>query len=344
LKHKIARAPSIQLPQTKQAQKSSAKTRRKNQTNTPREDEATTSANLKRLNTEQTNSASADLDKKSSLEIVRIINREDAKVAKAVRQALPQIAKAIDLITAALSRGGRLIYVGTGTSGRIAALDAAECSPTFDAPPRMVQFIMAGGRAALGAAVEANEDSRVLGRKAMAAKRPGRKDIIVGIAASGRTPFTVAALQYARAQDAHTLAVVCNPNSELGKSAHVEIFAAVGPEVLAGSTRMKAGTAQKMILNMLTTGAMTRLGYVYGNLMVNLHTRNSKLLERGIGILETAGGLKAIAARKLLATAGGRVPLALVMAKTGLSRRLAAAALEKTGGRVRQAITLVKNR
>jgi len=343
LKHKITRASTIHLPETKHAHKSSAATLRKSKNKSQRENETTT-ANLRRLSTEQTNAASANLDQKSALEIVRIINREDAKVAPAVRQALPQIAKAIDLITAALSQGGRLIYVGTGTSGRIAALDAAECPPTFDVPPRMVQFIMAGGRAALGAAVEADEDSRELGRKAMAAKRPGRKDVIVGIAASGRTPFTVAALQYARAQGARTVAVVCNPNSKLGKSAHVEIVAAVGPEVLAGSTRMKAGTAQKMILNMLTTGAMTRLGYVYGNLMVNLHTKNSKLLERGIGILETAAGLKRSLARKLLASAGGRVPLALVMAKTGLSRRLAAAALEETGGRVREAITVAKSR
>jgi N-acetylmuramic acid 6-phosphate etherase len=323
--------------------KSSAASSRKSKNTTPRENEATM-ANLKRLSTEQSNSASANLDQKSALEIARIINREDAKVAKAVRKALPQIAKAIDLITAGLSRGGRLIYVGTGTSGRVAALDAAECSPTFDVPPRMVQFVMAGGRAALGKAIEADEDSRVLGRKAMAEKRPGRKDVVVGVAASGRTPFTIAALRYARAQGAQTVAVVCNPNSELGRAAHVEIVAEVGPEVLAGSTRMKAGTAQKMILNMLSTGAMTRLGYVYGNLMVNLHTKNSKLLERGIGILETAAGLKAIAARKLLASAGGRVPLALVMAKTGLSRGPSAAALEKTGGRVRQAIALAKSR
>jgi N-acetylmuramic acid 6-phosphate etherase len=342
LKRKIAPAPSIHLPETKQAEKPGAAGLRKSKKKTPRGNE-TAMANLRRLSSEQSNSASVGLDQKSALEIVRIINREDAKVAKAVRQALPQIAKAIDLITARLSQGGRLIYVGTGTSGRVAALDASECSPTFDVPPRMVQFIMAGGRTALATAVEADEDSRALGREAMAGRRPGRKDVIVGIAASGRTPFTIAAVEYARAQGAETVAVVCNPNSELGKAAHVEIVAAVGPEVLAGSTRMKAGTAQKMILNMLSTGAMTRLGYVYGNLMVNLHTKNSKLLERGIGILETAAGLKAIAARKLLATAGGRVPLALVMAKTGLSRSLAAAALEKTGGRVRQAINLAKS-
>jgi len=297
-----------------------------------------TGAELSRLSTEQSNPASADLDQKSALEIVRIINREDETVARAVRQALPQIAQAIDLITAALSDGGRLIYVGTGTSGRIAALDAAECSPTFGAPPHMVQFIMAGGRAALGKAIESDEDSRELGRKAMANKKPGKDDVIVGLAASGRTPFTVSAVEYARSRGAQTVAVVCNPKSPLGKAAQVEIVADVGPEVLTGSTRMKAATAQKMILNMISTGAMTRLGYVYGNLMVNLHTKNSKLLERGLGILERAAGLKHAAARKLLRAAGGRVPVALVMAKAGVSRAQASVALKAAKGQVRKAI------
>ena len=200
-----------------------------------------------------------------------------------MKGALRQIAEAIDLIAAALSQGGRLIYVGTGTSGRIAALDAVECPPTFDVDPRMVQFIIAGGPKALAAAVEADEDSRELGRKEIAKKKPSKKDVVVGIAASGRTPFTIAAIKYARAHGAKTVAVVCNPKSPLGKAAHVAIVADVGAEVVAGSTRMKAGTAQKMILNMLSTGAMTRLGYVYGNLMVNLHTKNEKLHERGSG-------------------------------------------------------------
>ena len=298
-----------------------------------------TSGALRRLGTEKTNSASIDLDRKSALEIARIINREDAKVAAAVKGALRQIAQAIDLIAAALAQGGRLIYVGTGTSGRIAALDAVECPPTFDFDPRRVQFIIAGGPKALAAAVEADEDSRELGRKAIAQKKPTQKDVVVGVAASGRTPFTIAAIDFARAHGAKTVAVVCNPKSPLGKAAHVAIVAEVGAEVLAGSTRMKAGTAQKMILNMLSTGAMTRLGYVYGNLMVNLHTKNEKLIERGVSILEKTVGINHRAARKLLATAGGHVPVALVMAKARVSRAKAAAALRESQGQVRKAIT-----
>ncbi|MGC1474640.1 MAG: N-acetylmuramic acid 6-phosphate etherase [Terriglobales bacterium] len=304
----------------------------------------TSPVELRRLGTEKTNSASADLDRKSALEIARIINAEDAKVAGAVKSALPQIAQAIDLIAAALSQGGRLIYVGTGTSGRIAALDAVECPPTFDVDPRMVQFIIAGGPKALAAAVEADEDSRASGRQAIAKKKPTDKDIVVGIAASGRTPFTIAAVEYARAQGATTVAVVCNPRTALGKAAHVAIVADVGAEVVAGSTRMKAGTAQKMILNMLSTGALTRLGYVYGNLMVNVRPRNEKLIERGVGIVEKAAGLDHRAARKLLAAAGGLVPIAMVMAKAGVSRARAIAALEKSSGRVRKAIATAKQK
>jgi N-acetylmuramic acid 6-phosphate etherase len=302
------------------------------------------SLELRRLGTEKSNRASADLDRKSALEIARIINREDATVAAAVKGALPQIAHAIDLIAAALSHGGRLIYVGTGTSGRIAALDAVECPPTFDVVPRLVQFIIAGGPRALGAAVEADEDSRELGRKAIAKKKPTKKDVVVGIAASGRTPFTIAAIEYARARGAQTVAVVCNPKSPLGKAAHVAIVAEVGAEVVAGSTRMKAGTAQKMILNMLSTGAMTRLGYVYGNLMVNVSPKNAKLVERGVGILETAAGLKHAAARKLLAAARGRVPVALVMAKAGVGSADSVAALRESRGQVRRAIAVAKSK
>jgi N-acetylmuramic acid 6-phosphate etherase len=294
--------------------------------------------NLRALGTEKTNSASAGLDTKSALAIARIINREDAKVAAAVRRALPQIASAIDLIANALSEGGRLIYVGTGTSGRIAALDAVECPPTFDVPARMVQFIIAGGSRALSKAVEADEDSRELGRKEMARKKPGEKDVAVGIAASGRTPFTIGALAYARQRGARTVAVVCNPKSPLGATAHVEIVANVGAEVVAGSTRMKAGTAQKMILNMLTTGGMARIGHVYGNRMVNLHTKNSKLLERAIAIIEQLTNLDRQAAVRLLSRAKGRVPVALVMAKAGVGSEEALSALRKSRGRVREAV------
>ena len=259
-----------------------------------------------------------------------------------MERSLPQIAKAIDLIATALSKGGRLIYVGTGTSGRIAALDAAECPPTFDTDPKLVQFIIAGGPKALGAAVEADEDSRPLGRKEMAKKKPRRNDVVVGVAASGRTPFTVAALQYARSQGAKTVAVACNRNSQLEKAAQVAIVAEVGPEVVAGSTRMKAGTAQKMILNMLTTGAMARLGYVYGNLMVNVELKNEKLAERGVGILEQAAKLDRREARKLLSAAGNGVPVALVMAKAGVNAMQAVRALKTSGGHVRKAIGLAR--
>jgi len=293
---------------------------------------------LRRLSTERPNPASANLDTKSALQIARIINREDARVAGAVRHALPQIARAVDLIAAAISHGGRLIYVGTGTSGRIAALDAAECPPTFDTDPDLVQFVIAGGPKALGTAVEADEDSRTLGRQEIAKRKPRKHDVVVGVAASGRTPFTVAALEYARAHGAETVAVTCNQNSQLEMAAHVAIIAEVGPEVIAGSTRMKAGTAQKMILNMLTTGTMTRLGYVYGNLMVNVHLKNEKLTARGVAILEKAAGVDRHRARQLLAAAGNRVPVALVMAKAGVTAARAESALKKSHGHVRKAI------
>ena len=211
-------------------------------------------------------------------------------------RALPEIARAIDAIAQALSSGGRLIYVGAGTSGRIAALDAAECPPTFNTDPEMVQFVMSGGERALGRAAEASEDWPALGRRDIARRKPGKRDVVVGISASGRTPYTVAALRYARSQGATTVAVTNNRGSWLERVAEIAIVADVGPEVVAGSTRMKAGTAQKMILNMLSTGAMARLGYVYGNLMVNVHVKNKKLWERGVTILEQAAGISREAA------------------------------------------------
>src|SRR4029077_5710489 len=191
------------------------------------------------------------------MEVARLINAEDAKVAAAVKRALPQIARAIDLIAAALKRGGRLIYVGAGTSGRLAALDAAECPPTFNTDPKTVQYVIAGGVKALASAVEGNEDSRKLGEREIAKKKPGKNDVVVGIAASGRTPFTVAAIEYARRRGAKTVAVTCNRSSQIAQTAEVALVSEVGPEVIAGSSRMKAGTAQKMVLNMLSTGAMT---------------------------------------------------------------------------------------
>jgi N-acetylmuramic acid 6-phosphate etherase len=300
-------------------------------------------SDIRRLATEKANSASIDLDCKSSLEIARIINLEDAKVAGAVAHALPQIAQVIDWIATALLNGGRLIYVGTGTSGRIAALDAAECPPTFNTNRKMVQFVMAGGSRALARGTEASEDSRTLGRREMAKKKPRSNDVIVGVAASGRTPFTTAALEYARSRGAKTVAVVCNRNSPLERAAHFAIVAEVGPEVVAGSTRMKAGTAQKMILNTLTSGAMTRLGYVYGNLMVNLRLKNKKLAERGISILEKAARLGRAKSTKLLKAGHHNVPIALVMAKARVSRAQAARALTQSRGHVRKAIELARS-
>jgi N-acetylmuramic acid 6-phosphate etherase len=301
-------------------------------------------ADLEQLPTEQLNSSSADLDLKSSLDIARIINAEDAIVAVAVARALPQIARGIDWIADALGSGGRLIYVGTGTSGRIAALDASECPPTFNVPPTTVQFVMAGGVRALSRAVEADEDSRELGVREIRKRKPGKKDVVVGIAASGRTPFTVAAVEYARKTGAKTIALSCNPNSPLEKAAELAIIVETGPEVVSGSTRMKAGTAEKLVLNMLSTGAMVKLGYVYGNLMVNLHQKNTKLTERAVTIVARALGIDREKAREALQRAGRDVPIAIVMAKAGVSRANAEQALKDSRGHVRRAIGLAASK
>jgi len=293
---------------------------------------------LRKLGTEQANLSTTNLDTRTAREIAEIINAEDARVASAVAGALPEIARAIDAIAQALASGGRLIYVGAGTSGRIAALDAAECPPTFNTDPEMVQFIMSGGERALGRAAEASEDWPALGRRDIAKRKPGKRDVVVGISASGRTPYTVAALRYARSQGATTVAVTNNRGSWLERVADMAIVADVGPEVVAGSTRMKAGTAQKLILNMLSTGAMARLGYVYGNLMVNVHVKNEKLWERGVTILEEAAGIKRAAADRALRAAGRSVPVALVMLKAGVSKAEARRRLKATRGNVRQAI------
>lgn len=301
------------------------------------------SENLSRLPTERPNSTAENLDLKSSLEIVRIINSQDAQVAAAVKATLPQIAQGIDVIAEALKKGGRLIYVGAGTSGRIAALDASECPPTFNTHRRMVQFVIAGGTKALHTATEASEDSPALGRREIAKKKPGKNDVVIGVAASGRTPFTIAAIEYAREHGAKTIAVTCNPNSRLGKAADLAIVAEVGPEVIAGSSRMKAGTAEKMILNMLSSGAMTRLGYVYGNLMINLRVKNYKLRERALTILEQLAGISRDAAKEALRASGDDVPVALVMLQANVTRPQATRALKSTNGNVRRAIAAAKS-
>ena len=295
-------------------------------------------ASLRGLGTEQANAATSSLDTRSAREIAASINAEDWSVAPAVARALPEIARAIDAIAQALSSGGRLIYVGAGTSGRIAALDAAECPPTFNTDPEMVQFVMSGGDRALGRASETQEDWPALGRRDIARRKPGKRDVVVGISASGRTPYTVAALRYARSQGATTVAVTNNRGSWLERMADIAIVAEVGPEVVTGSTRMKAGSAQKMILNMLSTGAMARLGYVYGNLMVNVHVKNKKLWERGVTVLEQAAGISREAARRAFEAGGRSVPVALVMLKAGVSKTEARRRLKAARGNVRQAI------
>ncbi len=293
---------------------------------------------IRGIATERENPRSAGLDQLSSLEIARIINHEDQTVPTAIEASLPKIAEGIDAIAAAFRSGGRLIYVGTGTSGRLGALDSSECPPTFNADPKMVQYVIAGGDAALGHAVESSEDSPELGKKDIAKKRPGKKDVVCGLAASGRTPYTVAALEYARTKGAKTICVTANPSSPIVKAADIAIAVDVGPEVVAGSTRMKAGTMQKLVLNMLTTGAFTKVGYVYGNLMVNVHLKNRKLVERGIGIVQRITGAEYEASLKLLEDSYGSVPIALVMHKTGESRRDAEKRLKKAGNNLRKAI------
>lgn len=296
---------------------------------------------IRTLHTEQSNPAADDLDCKSSLEIARLINAEDATVALSVTRVLPQIARVIDLVASALRRGGRLIYVGAGTSGRIAALDAVECAPTFNTD--RVQFIIAGGAKALAAASEVSEDDVNAGRREMARRKPKKNDVVIGIASSGRTPFTVAAIAEARRRGATTVALTCNLNSPLERATQFAIVTQVGPEVLAGSSRMKAGTAHKMVLNMISTAAMARLGYIYRNLMVNVSPKNEKLRQRALVILEQATGADRQDAQRALKESGGETPVALVMLAAGVSRRRASAALQKVDANARKAIDLAKH-
>jgi len=293
---------------------------------------------LHELTTESSNEASLGFDTKSALEIARIINHEDAKVAAAVKKALPEIALVIDAVARSLREGGRLIYVGAGSSGRIASLDACECPPYFSNDPHSIQYIMAGGPKALASPVEVNEDSEELGQRDIARRRPSRKDVVIGLSASGRTPYVVAAVAYARTQGARTACITCNLNSPIAEAADIAIVTDVGPEVVSGSTRMKAATAQKMVTNMITTGAMTRLGYVYDNLMVHVHMQNSKLVERGISILMRACKVKREQAVSVIKSAGRSVPVALVMLKASVDKQEAVRRLARADGNVRRAI------
>ncbi|HVN18010.1 MAG TPA: N-acetylmuramic acid 6-phosphate etherase [Dongiaceae bacterium] len=300
-------------------------------------------SDLRQLPTEQILSSASNLDQMSSLEIATVINEQDATVAAAVKRALPQVARAIDVVADGLRHGGRLIYVGAGTSGRLGALDASEIPPTYNVSPHTVQYIMAGGPRALGASTEASEDDTKLALQEIKKRKPGKHDIVLGIATSGRTPFTIAAVEYARRRGAHTIALTCNRDSPLERTADFAIVTEVGPEVVAGSSRMKAGTAHKMVLNMISTGAMTRLGYVYGNLMVNVWTKNEKLVQRAIRIVEQATGADHESAARALKESGKRTPVAVVMLAAGVSRTRAVAALKVSKGHVRQAITSLRS-
>lgn len=288
--------------------------------------------------TEQENPRTWNLSSQPTDEIVRLMNEEDALVAAAVSNVLPQIVEAVDRIVERLSADGRLFYIGTGTSGRLGVLDASECPPTFGVSPDLVQAIIAGGYEACYRAVEASEDDTQAGRDDLQSRGFTKEDVLVGIAASGRTPYTVGAISYARSLGAFTIAVTCAPHSPITSVADLSIVPVVGPEVVTGSTRLKAGTAQKMVLNILSTAALVKLGYVSGNRMSNLRARNSKLRARAIRILISETGLSEDLAATALDEAAGDTQVALVMARTGCGLEEARAALTASKGVVQQAI------
>jgi len=288
--------------------------------------------------TEAINERTRDFDLRPLLDQARLMNAEDHSVPAAVEAVLPQIVDAVTRIAQALRRGGRLLYVGAGTSGRVAALDAAECPPTFGTDPDQVQAVLAGGPRALTEGVEGAEDDERAGEREMDARAAGPKDVIVGIAASGATPFVLAAVARGRARGATTIAVTCVADSPLASMCDLGIVPLVGPEVIAGSTRLKAGTAQKLVLNMLSTLAMVQLGKVYGNLMVDLRATNEKLRRRAVRIVAAAAGVAEPHAADALARAGGRVPVAIVMLAARTTAEEAAARLARAEGSIRRAV------
>jgi N-acetylmuramic acid 6-phosphate etherase len=297
------------------------------------------STKLDQLLTEQSNPASAAIDMLPTAEMLAVINREDARVAASVETEIPRIARAVDLIVERLSAGGRLFYIGAGTSGRLGVLDASECPPTYNVPWEMVQGVIAGGETALTRSVEAIEDDPEQGARDIATRRFGGGDVLVGIAASGRTPYVLGAVAAARALGAVTVGISCTPNSELSRAVDVAIEPLPGPEVVTGSTRMKAGTATKLVLNMLSTGAMIRLGHVFGNLMVNVQPKNVKLVDRAQRIVAQATACDAPRAAVLLDASGSNVKIAIVMGRLGVSREEAAGRLEAAGGRIAVALS-----
>ncbi|RWR03077.1 N-acetylmuramic acid-6-phosphate etherase [[Pantoea] beijingensis] len=293
---------------------------------------------LTKMITEGRNPASEHIDELSTEAMLQVINQEDKKVAPAVEAILPEIARTVDAIAAAFRQGGRLIYSGAGTSGRLGILDASECPPTYGTPREQVMALIAGGQTAILQAVENAEDSREMGVGDLQAINFNDKDILVGIAASGRTPYVIAALNYARQIGATTAALTCNPDSEMAQIADIALTPVVGPEVITGSSRMKAGTAQKLVLNMLTTGAMIRSGKVYGNLMVDVEATNKKLIQRQVNIIIQATDCDEVEAQKALKASGNHCKTAIVMVLAGLSVDEARALLANNGGFIRQAL------
>ena len=293
------------------------------------------------LDTEQANPATGEIDRMSPLEIVQAINAEDEKVAQAVKQVLPNVATAIEKIATRLRAGGRLIYAGAGTSGRLGALDASECPPTFNLPPDMVIACLAGGPQAFDRAHEDLEDSAEAGRADLEKLKVTDRDVVVGITASGRTPYARGAIAYAREQNALTIGIVCNANTPLEQEVDIIIAPLVGPEVIAGSTRLKAGTAQKMVLNMLSTGTMILLGKTFGNLMVDVQATNYKLRQRALSIVRQATGLDMDDAENLLVAAGDDVKTAILTARAHISPEQARARLAAHGNVLRAALEVV---
>jgi N-acetylmuramic acid 6-phosphate etherase len=289
------------------------------------------------LPTESINPRTRALDEASTAEILELINREDRLVAPAVARQIERIALAVDMVVAAIRAGGRVFYVGAGTSGRLGVIDAAECPPTFGTPPHLFQGIIAGGYGAVIRAREGSEDREDLARRAIARRRAGRRDVVVGLAACRRTPYVVAALERAREIGAATVYVTCNPDVT-GEEADVVIAVNVGPEAIMGSTRMKCGTAEKMVLNMISTASMVRLGKVYGNMMVDLMANSEKLRQRSVRIIMLAAGCGYDEAAAVLKRAKGSVKVAIVMQLKGLGRKDAAALLKKSGGFVKRAL------
>ncbi len=293
------------------------------------------------MTTEEPNPNSSEIDRLSTLDALRIINSEDKKIAEAIERILPAIAQAVDAIAARLQNGGRLIYVGTGTSGRLGVLDASECPPTFGVSPELVQGIIAGGYEACYKAVEASEDDREAGAADLKSRNVNSNDAVVGIAASGRTPYTIGAVEYARSIGALTLCITCNENTALAAAVEIPLEPIVGPEVIAGSTRMKSGTAQKLVLNMLSTMTLVKLGYVKGNRMANMQTKNIKLRERAIGIISDECGVDATTAQATLEAAGWLLPVALVMQQANVERGAAENALQRAQQSVNLAIDIL---